>query len=121
MKIYLAAPYGWRLEMARYKFELLQDGHACTSRWVDGIHPYGTNPEEAQQDLYDVDKADTLVLFTDGESAGGRHVEFGYALARGKTLYLVGEAENLFHQLAAARFATWDQCRQALFLARWED
>jgi hypothetical protein len=28
---------------------------------------------------------------------GGRHVEFGYGMAKGKRLVLIGERENVFH------------------------
>lgn len=120
-KVYLAGPYSDRLQLARYAFELLSDGHAITSRWLLGAHAYGADPKEAQADLDDVQACDTLILFTDGSSPGGRHVEFGYALARGKLLYLVGEESNLFHTLTAARFQTWEACRQALYLMKWED
>lgn len=121
MKIYLAAPYSERLTMARYTFELLQDGHALTSRWVNGTHPYGTLPSEAQNDLDDVQACDALVLFSAGTSPGGRYVEFGYALARGKTCYVVGPQDNLFHYLAACVFVTWNECRKCLYLAKWGD
>lgn len=121
-KCYLAGPYSERLTLARYAFELLQDGHAVTSRWLMGAHPYGSDPKEAQNDLDDVQACDTLILFADGTSPGGRHVEFGYALARGKTLYVVGEeaGSNLFYTLAAARFRTWEEVRQCLFTTKWE-
>ena len=120
-RVYLAGPYSERLTLARYAFELLQDGHAVTSRWLMGTHPYGTLPSEAQNDLDDVQACDTLVLFSQGTSPGGRYVEFGYALARGKTCYVVGPQDNLFHYLAANVFAKWDDCRQHLFIMRWED
>ena len=34
---------------------------------------------------------------------GGRHVEFGLAIAWGKPVYLVGERENVFHWLPQVR------------------
>lgn len=120
-KVYLAGPYSERLTLARYKLELLLDGHAVTSRWIDGTHPYGTLPSEAQNDLDDVQACDTFVLFSEGTSPGGRYVEFGYALARGKTCYVVGPQDNLFHYLAANVFARWDECRTYLFLAKYGD
>jgi nucleoside 2-deoxyribosyltransferase len=30
-------------------------------------------------------------------TGGGRHVEFGYALAKGKRVVVIGERENVFH------------------------
>ena len=63
-----------------------------------------------------VDAADALVYFqydldTTGEMQdvleralklvrGGRHIEFGYAMAQGKPLFIVGRPENVFHKLS---------------------
>ena len=61
---------------------------------------------EAAEDLEDVLRADCLVSFTEEPAAGvawaargGRHVEFGIALAMGKRLCVVGPRENIFHHL----------------------
>ncbi len=116
MRIYIAAAYTQRLEMARVKFDLLLDGHACTSRWIDGTHPYGSNPQEAQNDLDDVEAADVLVLFTAGDSPGGRYVELGAALAWEKMVYVVGPHGNLFTRLAVKQFDKWDDCRQFIYM-----
>jgi len=35
---------------------------------------------------------------------GGRHVEFGYAMAKGKRLIVVGYRENLFHEHPSVEF-----------------
>ena len=55
----------------------------------------------AVQDLIDVDNADVLVVYTEPYgtpvSGGGRHVETGYALGKGKTVLVVGPHENVFH------------------------
>ena len=120
-RVYLAGPYSERIQLARYALDLILDGHAVTSRWIMGTHPYGTLPAEAQNDLDDVQACDTLVLFSAGSSPGGRYVEYGYALARGKTCYVVGPQDNLFHVCAANVFVTWEECRQYLFLQRWEN
>mgnify|MGYP001616147807 CR=1 FL=1 len=49
----------------------------------------------------DIDKADAVLSFTHPRgtmtTGGGRHVEFGYALAKGKKVALIGERENIFH------------------------
>lgn len=47
---------------------------------------------------------------------GGRHAEFGYALAGRVRLWLVGEDEHVFHSLVPGerRFATGDECMAAM-------
>lgn len=99
MKIYLTARWGRREEMKAVREKLVAAGHVCTARWLD-------EPEEtpyavaAQMDLDDIDFADALIVFTEttdvGYLSGGRHVELGYALAKDKTIVLVGPRENVF-------------------------
>jgi len=80
--------------------------------------------DRAYLDIRDVDEADAIVRFTDDLSiydlfafkpsrfsvaeiiaklkaliSGARHFEFGYAKARGKTLYVVGGKQNVFDRL----------------------
>ena len=75
-----------------------------TSRWHK--HDY-TPPEDqsicALHDLEDVDSADTLVLLSLPGGGGGKNVEFGYALAKGKRLLLCGEPRNVFEHLPQVR------------------
>lgn len=58
----------------------------------------------ARVDLADVKRADVLVAMNppgwERAGTGGRHVEFGYALAHGKHMVLVGERSNIFHHLS---------------------
>jgi nucleoside 2-deoxyribosyltransferase len=54
----------------------------------------------ASEDLQDLNRADALVLFTPAGRRGGCEVEFGIALALGKTLFIIGEPVNLFHYRA---------------------
>jgi hypothetical protein len=55
-------------------------------------------------DLSDIDASECVISHTlnrgDLYTGGGRHIEFGYALARGKRLFNVGGHENVFHHLA---------------------
>ena len=104
MRIYLASRYDRRFEMLGVMSVLLRAGHAVTSRWIEGR---GEGPEmEAAEDMEDVLRANCLVSFTEEPAAsvawaarGGRHVEFGLALAAGKRLCVVGPRENIFHHL----------------------
>lgn len=124
MKIYLAARFSKHQEMQGVRDVLTALGHQVTSRWID-LHggdqlesathdQLNTNPNACSvygiHDLEDIDAADVLVSFTypDGGGKGGRHIEFGYGLASGKRMVLVGPRENIFHTLADVwHYADW--------------
>ena len=59
--------------------------------------------------------ADAVIIFTEIPNTilatGGRHVEFGLALAQGKRMIIVGPRENVFHYLLpdSQIFATWNK------------
>ena len=106
MRIYIAARYDRRFEMLGVASELMRAGHEVTSRWIEGGR--GDDPElvAAIEDIADLGRADCLVTFTERPertvawaARGGRHVEFGIALATGKRLCIVGLRENVFHHL----------------------
>jgi hypothetical protein len=116
MRIYIAARFSRRDEMQEVAALLRARGHTITSRWIDGHEDEGgeyllggTNRELyatfAREDLEDVQQAETVVSFTEPPRAGnlrgrgGRHVEYGYALALEKRLIVVGPLENVFHCL----------------------
>jgi hypothetical protein len=105
MRIYIAARYGRRFEMLGVVAALIRAGHDVTSRWIEGR---GGDPElvVALEDVGDLANADCLVTFTEQPergvawaARGGRHVEFGIALACGKRLCVVGPRENVFHHM----------------------
>lgn len=108
MTFYLAAQYARRDELREYARELRALGHEVSSRWLrergdlsgDLTESAALYQERAERDLTDIDLAQTLVYFTEdpavGIKRGGRHVEAGYALGRGKNLYIVGPRENIF-------------------------
>jgi hypothetical protein len=106
MRIYLAARYERRFEMLGVAATLARAGHEVTSRWIEGGR--GDDPAivPAVEDLIQLSQADCLVSFTEDPqrkvawaARGGRHVEFGVALATGKRLCVVGPRENIFHHL----------------------
>lgn len=138
MQIYLAAKFSRQDEMRTVREQLTNDGHRVTSRWLDE-EPY-CGPENlipvyimrryATYDLEDIEDADAIVCFTEpartGPTRGGRHVEFGYALALGKLVYAVGDIENVFYSLPnVQRYKTWAGARRAIndneakFLKKW--
>lgn len=132
--VYLAARYGRRAETLARKRQLEAKGVPVTSTWLDGPDQRlldgrvlstdleqkveaGTDDEVsamcAAQDVQDVAASDVLVLIGEAPEAargrGGRHVEFGIALALGKRIILVGHREHVFHCLPAVEFArTWE-------------
>lgn len=115
MRIYLAARYSRNEEMRGVRDLLTVLGHEVGARWIDchgGKYPGSFTPQQlngdpeycagvAADDLQDLTRADTVISFTFPESGGkgGRHVEFGLALALGKRVILCGPRENVFHTL----------------------
>lgn len=97
--------------MRGYRATLLSLGHEVTSSWLNEAD-YGDNgismdyPVDfcafAEQDCRDIDRADCFMAFTEGPGGaprGGRHVEYGIAIAKLKTLFVIGHRENAFHHL----------------------
>ena len=112
MRVYLAAQYPRRSEMLELAEVLWKHGVLVRSRWLHELvppdRPLGElSPtfcvETARADLEDIDACHTLVFFSEdplvGIPRGGRHVEFGYALAKGKRIVVIGGQENIFHFL----------------------
>lgn len=114
MKFYLCARYSRRDELRTVRTRLEAIGHQTTSRWLDtdweGIErqdkvyssaaPPEYREEYACKDMGDVAACDCLIAFTEEPRSGGRggrHVEFGAAIALNKRLIVVGFRENLFY------------------------
>jgi len=101
VSIYIASLYSRREEMEKIANTLTLEGYDITSRWVYGGETGKSNEEIAIFDLEDVDKADTVLSFTcpygTMYKGGGRNVEFGYGLAKGKRSVIIGERENVFN------------------------
>lgn len=133
MKIYLAARYSRREELCGYKADLEALGHTVTSRWLLGNHQISDLEMEtledemiaekrrvfAEQDYGDLTRSAITISFTEvprsSTSRGGRHVEFGLALAIGQECWIVGPRENVFHCLNDVRvFPDWQSALEAL-------
>jgi hypothetical protein len=102
MKVYLAALFRRMEEMGRIADQLKAHGYEITSRWVYGGEATAGSTEAcALLDIEDVIACDMLISFTHPRgtmtSGGGRHVEFGYALALNKICVIIGPRENVFH------------------------
>jgi len=101
MKIYLASRFRNKEKIRVLKSELNCCGHQALCSWLDE-NPANTKEENARRDLQEIDEADALLLFTEDCELvpGGMHVEFGYALAKGKKLFLLGPPVNIFNYLS---------------------
>lgn len=123
MKIYLAGSYLRRIEFAAYSALLEEDGHHITAAWLSGVHekPPWTEATYTRHDLDCIREADVYLGFTEPNGVpseykrGGRHVEFGYAVAHRKKLVIVGPRENAFYHLPGVyQFDTFPQAREHL-------
>lgn len=111
MKIYLAAKYSRHPEMRVVRREVEALGHSVTSRWINGNHESldvvgrtGHNQRFAIEDWTDLKESNLVLWFAEpekieGRNRGGRHVEFGLALAWGIRIIVIGRHENVFHYL----------------------
>lgn len=98
MRLYLAHNIAARKSLRPVCSALESKGHTITSRWItDDAHILESMAEQsALADLADIDRSDALVLFTDqyAERPGrGKFVELGYALGKGKKVYLCGSPD----------------------------
>lgn len=123
MKVYLSARFARILEMRRYAEQLRRAGITVTSRWLKESSTAVFNRHDdfstyAQHDLDDVLTSDILIFFSEDEGVytnGGRHVEFGIALAQGIPIWVVGEKENVFHSsFKVYHAASWERLLKAL-------
>lgn len=121
-RIYIAGRYSRREEFAEHAVKLRRCGHTVTSRWLDGNHEItdgrsvrGADEDRARfanEDWCDLTLADVCISFTEPPDAkasrGGRHVEFGIALALNKKCIVIGDRENVFHYMPEVDFyPTW--------------
>ena len=112
MIVYIAARYSRKNEIRSLVTIFNEHNITVRARWLDEPHSPGTTLHEvsptfcretATIDMEDIDSCDTLVFFSEdpliGTPRGGRHVEFGYALGKGKRIVVIGGEENIFHFL----------------------
>lgn len=114
MKFYIAARFSKRPECHALAKKLMELGHEITSRWVkpesDHVKPTGLSQQAADaerqrfalEDVQDVEACEAMVSLMEeprNNGRGGRHVEFGMALALGKANFIIGPRETVFHHL----------------------
>lgn len=119
--VYLASKYSSQARMRDVRTELEKRGFKVNSHWLDleeGDYPKTleerNTPEwkerarrEAMADLRDVLECNIFIIDTQDESnTGGREVEFGYAMANFKQVFLIGPIRNVFHE-HGEHYDTW--------------
>jgi nucleoside 2-deoxyribosyltransferase len=108
-RFYLASRYSRREELLGVRDVIESLGGEVTSRWLNGDHQIADGEEGnaashgerfALEDMNDLNLADIVLVFTEKpretNSRGGRHVEFGMALALNKHVIVIGPRENVF-------------------------
>lgn len=125
-KYYLAAHYPRIGEMKRVATKLEALGHQITSHWIEGKEEGKTWEEIADIDLWDVEFADIVLVFTgpfmlpSGETvpggAGiGHAIEFGLAYGLGKDVVVIGPFESPLHRFPKVRqFPTFNKYLKSL-------
>lgn len=101
MQVYIAAPYPEREAAIQVMQRLEAAGFGVTSTWLKEHDELAD--KYARLDLDDILRSDAVVALNptvyQNAGTGGRHVEFGYALALNRPIVLVGERSNIFHYL----------------------
>lgn len=119
LRIYIAAPFEERDVCLELKKVVQQYGVEVTSTWLTDADGNSANMAaikdrfhdcrcRAVKDFQDIDAADVYVLYKPKAlhrkpTTGGHHVELGYALAKGKPCFIIGDRENVFHYLPGVR------------------
>lgn len=129
LKIYLAAMYSEKDNISKQAAIFRSHDFVVTSTWLEEPHAPTIKMAEvatdslleyAQNDIRDISEADWFVCQSVEPTTltvrGGRHVEFGYALAKGKKILVVGPKENIFHLLPNIKHV--DNWESALLLLK---
>lgn len=100
-RIYIAARYSRKEEADTLALDLELSGHTVVSSWhrPNSRTPEWKDREIAEQDLLDLLDADTLISLAEEPrrpTRGGRHIEFGIALAAGHRIIVYGDGEGLY-------------------------
>lgn len=114
VRIYIAARFSRRPEANALSHQLQALGYKVVSRWVlpdsdhvlhTGLSTLAADAERqrfALEDIDDLCDAGWIISLQEeprSNGRGGRHVEFGYALACGHRITVIGPRETVFHHL----------------------
>lgn len=116
LKIYTGASFVEQKRIREKKEILIQMGHTVVSTWLEeAIRPDGMSEEQfekkmAAKDLQEVASCDCFILDVEKPTkTAGKMVELGFALAKHKLVYVVGEppAHAIFLSLTDKQFKNW--------------
>lgn len=107
-EIYIAAPFTEREEAKLIRARLEKNGILSTARWIDShlddakVKGDATLAlQECREDLLDISRADSFLLLNYPEwqhlPRVGMSVELGWALAKGKRIFMIGGPTHIFH------------------------
>lgn len=107
-KVYLASAFGARQTLIDHAAHLRREGIEVTARWLEEVFENDAAiPSDtvrryiALDDINDVRRSDTVVIFTGlTSSTGGYHFEHGLAAGLGKEIVLVGPRRKVFDYVA---------------------
>lgn len=112
--VYIAAMYSWKHRMRKFVGQLLTriPQIEISSSWLkEAYAPHTTmdmlDDEElantGMRDYMEILRSDVMIFFSNPPDVptirGGRHVEFGIALASNVLICVVGPKENIFHYI----------------------
>lgn len=114
LRVYLAGDSSFQAQLREIRDILEKRGITVTSFWLDEDLTREIRLSDADfcelayRDLAAVEQSHVFVFYNPIEGhrkgTGGRHVEFGYACAKGMPIIYIGEKmENIFHRLALVR------------------
>lgn len=114
MNFYFAAPFEYKdplIKLTAFIHTLARPTCTVTSTWLfipsEAEALTGMQAANfAMKDLDDLDRADVCILFNpEGyPQSPGRNIEFGYALAKGKALWIVGRPKGVFQYLPHIKY-----------------
>ncbi len=93
MRIYVASPFGEMKRAKELMTKLEQLGYIITQDWTDEIFDLikskGREDINASADLIGVQRSDAVVLLVPLKGGRGMWIEFGYALALGRSVFVL--------------------------------
>lgn len=108
--VYVSAHFPDAAQADRVASILNRAGYLVVSTWHAGESD-STPAAAAARDFAQLDKADAVVLLsTPHRTTGGKFVEAGYALGKGKPVFVLGTRENwMMHHPKVSVFATVEE------------
>lgn len=118
MRIYLAAPFDTRRDCRMVADALEAEGIGIASSWIHLEDPEPDPRAGATLCITDLASADAFVALElpqwAGRGQGGRHVEFGIALATRLPIVIVGDRSHVFHYAAGVSVLPIDPREHAM-------